>query len=118
MVWCVPWDDGVGGEVEGGGRGRPRWETRWKSDLDCTARDEDEDGEGEDEEESNVVDAVGAVLNGLIGMETDVDAMQRFSKSMSQEGPRFVTMDDVTDETRQDEEGGGGHETFPVVFPA
>ncbi|KAH0828093.1 hypothetical protein J3R83DRAFT_3752 [Lanmaoa asiatica] len=95
----------------------PRWETRRRgdSDVDWGTEDENEDGEGEEEDE----DGMDAVSNGLGGMEIDpdlvmdVNAMQGFLKSMSAEGSRFVTMDDIEDEARmqqEDEVGQGGPE--------
>ena len=96
----------------------PRWETRRRGDSDVDWGTEDEDKDqvksqgGEDDDD----DGVDAVSDGLGGMqidpdlEIDVDAMQGFVKSMSAEGSRFVTMDDLEDEARmrEDEEGQGG----------
>ena len=89
---------------------RPRWESRRRGDSDV---DWGTEGEGQDREG----DEVDAVSDGLGGMEIDpdldvgVDAMYGFLKSMSAEGSRFVTMDDIEDEARmrrEDEEDEGG----------
>lgn len=103
---------------EGDGRERrhPRWETRRRgdSDVDWGTADEDEE---EEENRTEADDSVNAVSDGLGGMEIDpdlemdLDAMQRFVKSMSAQGSQFVTMDDIEDEARmrqEDEEGHGG----------
>ena len=97
-------------------RRHPRWESRRRgdSDLDWGTEDEDEGEDGVVEE-----DGVDALSNGLGGMEIDpdldldVDAMRGFVKSMSAEGSRFVTIDDIEDEARmqqEDEEDQGGPE--------
>lgn len=99
----------------------PRWQTRRREeDVDWGTEDEDEDQiEAEDQggekaQGHKVDDEVDAVSDALGGMEIDPDleidsdAMRGFLKSMSAEGSRFVTMDDIEDEARiqrEDEEG-------------
>ena len=92
----------------------PKWETRRRGDSDV---DWGTDDEGDGEEKGDGVDEVDALSDGLGGMEIDPDlemdvaAMQGFVKSMSAEGSRFVTVDDIEDEARMrlvDEEGQGG----------
>ncbi|OJA21051.1 hypothetical protein AZE42_11869 [Rhizopogon vesiculosus] len=81
-----------------------RWETRRQDDSDIDWGDGDEvpDNDGIDD-----------VSNGLGGMDLDPDlepnleAMKGFVKSMSAEGSRHVTMDDIEDQERmriEDEE--------------
>ena len=107
-------------ETNGKARHLSKWGSRRRgdSDLDWGTEDEDEDRQGvEDEDEDE--DAVDALSNGLGGMdidpdlELDADAVQGFLNSMSAEGSRHVTMDDIADEARlrqEDEEGQGGPE--------
>ena len=94
----------------------PRWQTRRRGDSDVDWGTEDEDKDEVKSQGGEEDDGVDAVSDGLGGMqidpdlEIDVDAMQGFVKSMSAEGSRFMTMDDLEDEARmrEDEEGQGG----------
>ncbi|KAF9234309.1 hypothetical protein BU15DRAFT_79197 [Melanogaster broomeanus] len=82
-------------------RRHPKWETRWRGDSDV---DWGTDGEGDGRGDGSV--AVDEVLSELGGMdlgpdaELGMDAMKGFLTSMSVEGSRFVTMDDIEDEAR------------------
>ncbi|KAL4073754.1 hypothetical protein J3A83DRAFT_2611447 [Scleroderma citrinum] len=102
----------------------PKWETRRKDDSDI-------DWGNDDDADSNVIqtkssgkgkaaDDVDKLSSGLDGMDVDPDAsmdmskMLSFVKSMSAEGSRFVTIDDIEDEQRmreEDEEGANEHVT-------
>ncbi|KAG6862696.1 hypothetical protein C0991_010779, partial [Blastosporella zonata] len=69
----------------------PRWDERRRGDSDVEWGDEDEDEDG---------DGAMGVAEGMQldpELEIDGDAMRRFAKSMSAEGSRFVTMDDIAD---------------------
>ena len=82
-----------------------RWESRRQDDSDVNWGDDDDDVPEND--------GVDEVSNGLGGMdldpdlEPDLEAMKGFVKSMSAEGSRHVTMDDIEDQERmrlEDEE--------------
>lgn len=92
-------------EEDAAERQRPTWATRRRgdSDLDWGTEDQDKTEDG--------VDALSDGLGGMaIDVDLDVNAMHGFLKSMSMEGSRFVTMDDIEDEARlqQEDEGEGG----------
>jgi len=97
----------------------PQWETRRKEDSDIDWGDDDDavaarmksGGAGK------VVDDVDELSSGLGGMDLDPDVgldmrrMLGFVQSMSADGSRFVTMDDVEDKQRmreEDEKGAKG----------
>ncbi|KIJ60078.1 hypothetical protein HYDPIDRAFT_117800 [Hydnomerulius pinastri MD-312] len=102
-------------------RRQPKWETRRRGDSDLDwGTDEENDGVGADGTGMSGLgddDEVDKVSNGLGGMDLDPDVgddinvMKGFLKSMSAEGSRFVTIDDIQDGQRireEDEEDGGG----------
>ncbi|KIJ18484.1 hypothetical protein PAXINDRAFT_128634 [Paxillus involutus ATCC 200175] len=97
-------------------RRHPRWETRRRGDSDV---DWGTGSEEEGDERGGVDDKVNEVSDGLGGMdvdpelELDANAMKGFLKSMSAEGSRFRTIDDIEDEARmrQEDEGGAGGPT-------
>ncbi|KIK94890.1 hypothetical protein PAXRUDRAFT_420075 [Paxillus rubicundulus Ve08.2h10] len=96
-------------------RRHPRWETRRRDDSDVdwgTGTDEEEGEERRDGIE--VDDEMDEVSDGLGGMDVDpdlkleVNAMKGFVQSMSSEGSRFRTIDDIEDEARMRQEDEGG----------
>lgn len=82
-----------------------RWESRRKDDSDVDFGDDDEDG-------APVNDGIDEVSVGLGGMDLDPDlepnleAMKGFVQSMSAEGSRHRTIDEIQDEEDEEEEGG------------
>ncbi|KAF9234294.1 hypothetical protein BU15DRAFT_79182 [Melanogaster broomeanus] len=86
-------------------RRHPRVEPRRRGDSDM---DWGTDGEG-DGRGDEVVDEVSSGLGGMDldpDVELGMDAMKGFLTSMSVEGSRFVTMDDIHDEARMRREDG------------
>lgn len=96
-------------------RSDPKWETRRKDDSDIDWGDSD----GADNDVTGRMKHDGAekpscgvdeLSSGLGGMDLDPDVdmdvgrLSRFVQSMSAEGSRFVTMDDIEDEQRMREE--------------
>jgi hypothetical protein len=90
-----------------------RWESRRKDDSDVDFGDDDED-------DAPVNDGVDEVSIGLGGMdldpdlEPDLEAMKGFVQSMSAEGSRHCTIDEIQDEERmriEDEEEDDGSDS-------
>ncbi|KAG2120267.1 107-domain-containing protein [Suillus clintonianus] len=105
-----------------------RWETRRRGDDDIDWGDDDIDWGDDDEDGDGSGDGSGVpendgvdeVSNGLGGMDLDPDlepsleAMKGFVHSMSAEGSRYRTMDDIEDEQRmriEDEEEDDGSDS-------
>lgn len=87
-----------------------RWESRRKDDSDVDFGDDDEDG-------APVNDGIDEVSVGLGGMDLDPDlepnleAMKGFVQSMSAEGSRHRTIDEIQDE-EDEEEGSDSHGSY------
>ncbi|KAG6332751.1 hypothetical protein ID866_6341 [Astraeus odoratus] len=85
----------------------PKWETRRKDDSDIEWGDDDDAGDIATNLAANDVDELSSGLGGM-DLDPDVglnmDAMMSFVKSMSAEGSRVVTIDDIEDEKRMREE--------------
>ncbi|KAG1751253.1 uncharacterized protein EDB91DRAFT_1104286 [Suillus paluster] len=94
-----------------------RWESRRKDDSDIDWGDGDDDVLEKD--------GIDEVSNGLGGMDLDPDlepnleAMKGFVQSMSAEGSRHVTMDDIQDEERtkmedeeEEDDGSDSHGSY------
>lgn len=87
-----------------------RWESRRKDDSDVDFGDDDED-------DPPVNDGVDEVSVGLGGMDLDSDlepnleAMKGFVQSMSAEGSRHRTMDEIQDE-EDEEDGSDSHGSY------
>lgn len=87
-----------------------RWESRRKDDSDVDFGDDDEDG-------APVNDGIDEVSVGLGGMDLDPDlepnleAMKDFVQSMSAEGSRHRTIDEIQDE-EDEEEGSDSHGSY------
>ncbi|KZP26541.1 hypothetical protein FIBSPDRAFT_928685 [Athelia psychrophila] len=90
----------------------PKWEERRRGDSDVEWGDTDEDINAGDGNRGVEVDEIS---NGMGGMELDgdleLDAMKAFVKGMSANGGRHVTMDDIADAERmqQEDEAMEGH---------
>ncbi|KAG2039710.1 hypothetical protein BDR03DRAFT_916666 [Suillus americanus] len=86
-----------------------RWESRRKDDSDVDFGDDDEDGIPAD-------DGVDEMSIGLGGMdldpdlEPDLEAMKGFVQSMSAEGSRHRTIDEIQDE--EDDDGSDSHGSY------
>ncbi|KAG6805423.1 hypothetical protein H0H93_004824, partial [Arthromyces matolae] len=93
----------------------PQWDERRRGDSDVDWGSED-DGEGEGEgggggqDDGGLGLAEGMELDPDLKMDDNIKAMEGFVKSLSQEGSRFVTMQDIEDGEvmrLEDEEGVG-----------
>ncbi|KAG1854352.1 hypothetical protein C8R48DRAFT_721675 [Suillus tomentosus] len=93
-----------------------RWESRRKDDSDVDFGDDDED-------DPPANDGVDEVSNGLGGMdldpdvEPDLEAMKGFVQSMSAEGLRHRTIDEIQDEEQmrmedEEEDGSDSHGSY------
>lgn len=79
-------------QLRGGNTRDPRWDERRRGDSDVDWGDSGSDGAREG--------ATGGLAEGMEldpDLEIDNEAMRRFAKGMSQDGGRFVTMDDIAD---------------------
>lgn len=94
-----------------------RWESRRKDDSDVDFGDDDED----DVPANDGVDEVSIGLGGMDldpDLEPDLEAMKGFVQSMSAEGSRHRTIDEIQDEERmriedeEDDDGSDSHGSF------